>query len=382
MPSFPVVHKAAKDAPREQKKAANKKRREQLSQLSAWWLRRMTGASDPFEDKWTFCLHNHFATAATKVHSAQLMSIQNQTLRRLGRGDFRTLAQAMLVDPAMLYWLDGQKNTVKGANENLAREFMELFALGHGNYTETDVREGARALTGWTFDKKSSTDQAVFRPKLHDEGQKTILGVTGNLDQAGYGDAVLAQAAGARYLITRTYGQLVSDTPPDAATVARLVSAYGPKRDISALLRTMFTDRSFAAQANSYVIGPVEWLVGALRSTRVELDDAAATKLLRPLRQLGQVPFYPPSVGGWPSGQAWLSTAAAQGRLQCAAAFMAKADLSAVSDAPSADRIDAVGYLLGVGRWSARSVTALKPSLGNPAALVTVALNTPEYLVH
>ena len=106
------------------------------------------------------------------------------------------MTQAMLIDPAMLFWLDGEKNTVNGANENLAREFMELFALGHGDgYTEDDVRNGARALTGWRIDPSGA---AVLRPRLHDQTSKTVLGVTGNLDQVGFGDAVLARPASAR----------------------------------------------------------------------------------------------------------------------------------------------------------------------------------------
>ena len=349
--------------------------------LTSWWLRRMVAVHQPFEEKLTFCWHNHFATSATKVRSARLMGGQNATLRRLGRTDFHTMTQAMLIDPAMLFWLDGEKNTVNGANENLAREFMELFALGHGDgYTEDDVRNGARALTGWRLDPNGA---AVLRPGLHDQTSKTVLGVTGNLDQVGFGDAVLARPASAQFVATRTYHQFVSDNDPDSATLSRLVGAYGSGRDLSALMQTMFTDRSFTSSASTLVIGPVEWLVGVVRALGVAVaDDAAAKKLLAVLRRLGQLPFYPPDVSGWPSGQAWMSTAAAGTRLQEAAALARTSDLSTVTDAATADRIDAVGYLVGVGRWSDRTVAALKAALGDPPTLVAIAVNSPEYIVH
>ena len=363
------------------KKARAQAQRQQISTLTAWWVRRMIAVETPFPEKLTFCWHNHFATSATKVRSAAELLAQNTTLRERGRGDFRTLAQAMLVDPAMLIWLDGQKNTVKGANENLAREFMELFTLGQGvAYTEADVRDGARALTGWQV---TSAGAAHFVPKLHDQTAKTVLGVTGNLDQAGYGDAVLAQPGSARHIATRMYAQFVSDSAPGSAVIDRLVAAYGPGRDLSALLRTLLIDPSFAAAADSIVVGPLEWVVGAARALRLKVPDApAARPYLATLRALGQIPFYPPNVSGWPSGQAWLSTAAADVRLQAAATMVRSADLSAVEAVPSAGRLDAVGYQLGIGAWSARSVAALTPSLARPSDLVALALNTPEYLVH
>ena len=145
----------------------------------------------------------------------------------------------------------------------------------------------------------------------------------------------------------------------------------------------MLTDRSFTSAADSLVIGPVEWLVGVIRALGVPIaDDAAAKKLLAVLRRLGQLPFYPPDVSGWPSGQAWMSTAAAGTRLQVAAQLARTADLSAVTETGSSDRIDAVGYRLGVGRWSDRTVAALKPQLANPVTLLAIAVNSPEYLVH
>lgn len=380
-PQFGLIARPGKNEAAADKKKANAARREQMVALSSWWLRRMVAVRQPFEEKLTFCWHNHYATSATKVRSATLMGAQNDSLRRLGRGGFTEFAQAMLVDPAMLIWLDGEKNTVRGANENLAREFMELFALGHGDgYTEDDVRNGARALTGWRID---ANGRAQLRPALHDQTAKTVLDVTGNLDQIGFANAVLARPASAQFVAIRLYHQFVSNGDPDGATVARLVSAYGSRRDLNALLQTMFTDPSFAGAADSYVIGPVEWLVGVLRALGVPVsDDATVKRLLAGLRRLGQLPFFPPDVSGWPVGQAWMSTAAAEARMQLATRLVASADLSAITQVGVSDRIDAVGYRLGVGRWSARSLAALKPVVDRPPILMAVAVNTPEYLVH
>jgi uncharacterized protein (DUF1800 family) len=377
----PVIASLPRGADRTAKLMRNEQTRRQLTQLTAWWIRRMVAAEQPFGEKLTLCWHNHFATSATKVRHANWLVRQNNTFRRLGRGDFGLLAQAMLVDAAMLDWLDGQKNTVNGANENLAREFMELFTLGHEQaYGETDVREGARVLTGWRIAPDGST---ALRERLHDDTSKTVLGVTGNLDQSGFCNAVLAQPASARHVATRCYLQLVSDTPPSKTTLDRLVEAYGPERSLHALFTALLTDPSFGAATQNSVANPVEWLVGAVRALKVPiLDDAAAQRLAAVLRSLGQLPFHPPNVSGWPSGQAWLSTAAAEVRMHAATALTAAGDLSFVEAASVSHRIDAVGYLLGVGGWSDRTVGALKPFVSAPPRLVAVALNAPEYLVH
>ena len=373
----PPLGKAASVAERQQR---NQQVQAQLTALTAWWLRRMVNVTQPFGEKLTFCWHNHFATAATKVREAAWLLQQNQTLRRLGRGDFRTLALAMLTDAAMLYWLDGQKNTARAPNENLAREFMELFTLGHGDgYTETDVREGARALTGWKIRLDGTT---YLAPAQHDDTTKTVLGITGNLDVTGYCDAVLARSGGPSYLASRWWGQLVSDTAPSRPALAAITSAYGPTRDCAAMFAAMLTGSDFGAANGSLVIDPVEWLVGAVRTLRVPIrDDAAAKKLLGVLRALGQLPFYPPNVSGWPSGQAWLSTAAADARMQTALALTKAADLGSVSSVSASNRVDAVGYLLGVGAWSPRSAAVLRGATGDTRQLVAIALNTPEYLV-
>jgi uncharacterized protein (DUF1800 family) len=379
MPSFAAVAAVGKSATKQQRQQHNQQLEAQILALTSWWVRRMVAVQEPFTEKLTFCWHNHFATAASKVRDASWLAAQNQTLRANGLGNFRTLALAMLTDAAMLRWLDGEQNVAGAPNENLSREFMELFALGHGDgYTEDDVREGARALTGWRIHPDGTT---YLVAKLHDQGSKTFLGVTGNLDQTGYCDAVLARTAGPAYLATRWWGQLVSDVPPPAAVITRLVSAYGADRSTSGLFGAMLTAPEFAAAQGSLVVDPLEWLIGAVRVLHVPMTtDAAAKKLLAVLRGLGQVPFDPPNVSGWPSGQAWLSTAAADLRMQAAAALVAGGDISTVTDAGPSSRLDAAAYLLGLSTWSTRTAATLQGLA--PPALVAAALNSPEYLTN
>jgi uncharacterized protein (DUF1800 family) len=350
-----------------------------MTELSQWWLRRMTAVQQPIHEKLTLLWHNHFATSAEKVRVAPHMAAQNQKLRSLSLGDFHKLAYAMLTDAAMLRWLDAQTNTAKAPNENLAREFMELFTLGHGDgYTEDDVREGARALTGWVI---RPGGEPTMVPRRHDHTAKTIFGVTRNFDAEGFCGLVLAQPKSPQYVAGRLWQQLASDTPPSPQALDRLVTAYGPGRNLGALTRAILTDDEFVGSRAAIVNTPVEWLVGVIRTLRVPVDTPARLKMAdAALKSLGQRPFYPPDVGGWPHGRVWMSTASADVRMRAASQMARNGDLSTVEDTGAGDRIDAVGYLIGVGAWSDRTVTALQPLVRTPVQLVAAAVNTPEYL--
>jgi uncharacterized protein (DUF1800 family) len=379
MPTLPAPRGPGKGASVAARKEFNRQLSGQMAELSQWWLRRMVAAQQPIHEKLTLLWHNHFATSAQKVRFAAYMAAQNQKLRSLALGDFRTLAYAMLTDAAMLRWLDAQTNTAKAPNENLAREFMELFTLGHGNgYTEDDVRQGARALTGWVI---RPTGQTMVVPKRHDRTAKTIFGVTGNFDAAGFCDTVLAQPKSPQYVAGRLWQQLASDTQPSPQALDRFVTAYGGHRDLRALTRAILTDDEFINNRAAIVNTPVEWLVGVIRTLRVPVDSPARMKMVNTtLRALGQRPFYPPDVGGWPHGRVWMSTASADVRMRAASQLARAGDLSSVEDAALDDRIDAVGYLIGVGAWSDRTIAALDPLVRKPAQLVAAAVNTPEYL--
>jgi uncharacterized protein (DUF1800 family) len=379
MPTLPTLRGPGKRASVANRKDFNHQLVGQMAELSQWWLRRMAAVQQPIHEKLTLLWHNHFATSAGKVRLAAHMAAQNQKLRSLSLGDFRTLAYAMLTDAAMLRWLDAQTNTAKAPNENLAREFMELFTLGHGNgYTEDDVREGARALTGWVIRPDGDTS---MMPRRHDHTAKTIFGVTRNFDAAGFCDAVLAQPKSPQHVAGRLWQQLASDTPPSPQTLDRLVTAYGSGRDLRALTHAILTADEFIRSRAAIVNTPVEWLVGVVRTLGVSVDTPARLKLVTSsLRALGQRPFYPPDVGGWPQGRVWMSTASADVRMLAASQLARAGDLSSIEDTAADDRIDAVGYLIGVGAWSDRTVTALEPLVRRPVQLVAAAVNTPEYL--
>ncbi len=352
---------------------------DQMQELSTWWIHRMVAVQQPIHEKLTFVWHNHFATSAQKVGAAEFMAAQNQTLRTLKLGDFRDIAYAMLTDFAMLLWLDGLGNTKEAPNENLSREFMELFALGHNNgYSESDVREGARALTGRYA---SGVGRSSVAAQHHDNGTKTILGVTGRIDDTRFCEIVLEHPASAPFVSSKLWRLLASDDDPPAQTLARLVKAYGPKRDLKALTKAVFLDPEFATGTGTAVSTPVEWLIGMLRSLSVPLDGPrsfAACDVV--LKVMGQQLFYPPDVDGWPQGRVWLSNTSAAARVWAANQFVPAGDLSLVQDAPAGDRVDAAGYLLGIGAWSDSTAKALQSLADNPTRLVVAAVNSPEYL--
>ncbi len=379
-PTFDPVPPVGKDASQDEKRKRRQQAGDQVTQLVGWWVTRMVSVQNPVVEKLTFGWHNHFATSATKVKSATMLLHQNEQLRALGRGGFSDLAEAMVVDPAMLYWLDAQQNSVKAPNENLSREFMELFTLGHGGgYSEQDVREGARALTGWTLARADGT--ATFVPARHDSSPKTVLGTTANLDAPGFVKVVLDQPGSAPFVATRWWNLVAGPDAPPAEALARMTAAYGSSRDLTALFTALLTDPAYAAATGTLVTSPVEWVVGAMRSLAVKPDEATVKKATAAMRALGQLPLYPPNVSGWPSGQAWLSTASAATRVQTATTLAKAGDLHTVEEAQPADRVDAVAHMLGIPTLSDRTAAELTSHTSDPQRLVAAALVSPENLV-
>ncbi|MBV1850711.1 DUF1800 domain-containing protein [Catellatospora tritici] len=367
---------------REQRAAARRAAREQLTRLSEAWLARMARTDHRLAEKLVFFWHGHWATSAQKVQSATLMGRQLQTFRVYGRGDFAVFAKAMLRDPALILWLDGQRNTVKGPNENLARELMELFTLGVGAYTEKDVKAAARALTGWTLDRARGA--AVFQANRHAKGDQTVVGGTAH-DADSLVDVLLAQPEHPVFLASRLWFRFGSGEPLPETTRDAMVAAYGVGRDVSAMLTAMLLDERFMAARGQLVKQPVEWAVGALRQLGVAPTGKSATALLNGIRRMGQVPLRPPSVGGWPSGAAWLTTSSLQTRMKAAAALAAavpEPNLAALAKGNADAKVDAVGRLLAVDAWTARTRAALVEAAARPPRLVTLALISPEYAVH
>lgn len=366
----------------EEKKERRRERRSAQQDLTLWWLDRMVAADQPGRERASWFWHGHFATSVQKVKEPALMLAQNATFREHALETFAPLAKAMITDPALLVWLDGNDNTAEAPNENLSREYLELFSLGPGNYTETDVREAARALTGWKIARGKG--KAVLRPRLHDDSTKTILGRTDDFDAAGLVDLVLAHEASAAFVVGRWWFRTVGPTPPSTEVVGRLVAAYGPDGDIAALLQAIVAEPGFRAEDASLVKQPVEWLVGLMRALGVRpstLEPKLQRRLLTGLRGMGQVPFLPPSVGGWPAGGSWLTTASALSRIELARLVVKAADLDAGFTRTSAKGwAEASRTLLGVDRFASRTSDAVAQAGQADNALV-VAACSPEYVV-
>ncbi|MDG4823992.1 DUF1800 domain-containing protein [Asanoa sp. WMMD1127] len=370
---------------REQKQQANQERRKQVTATVEWWLDQMVTAEHQLAEKMVFFWHGHWATSAQKVKAAPLMLGQLQTFREHGRGDFSSFVRRMVRDPALILWLDGQKNTLKAPNENLARVLMELFTLGIGAYTEDDVKAGARALTGWTVDRRQGT--ARFVPRRHDRKPKTILGRTEAFDADGFAALVAGEPAAAAFIARRLWFRFASGEPIAADVHQRLRTAFA-QGGVDGLLQGLFTDQAFDGTRGQLVKQPAEWAVGALRQLGIRparLDDQRRKQLLAGLNALDQVPLRPPSVGGWPAGAAWLTTSSLQARLRMAeqlAARAAPAVKERLRAAPEAGRPDALARLLVVDTWTERTRAVLAGAAAKPDRLLQLGLVSPEYTVH
>lgn len=351
---------------------------DQAAALMHWWVRRMVNVRQPFGEKMTWVWHKYFATSIYKVWFADPMLAQNDKFRRLGRRSFADLSRSILTDAATIWYLDGQANSSLAPNENLAREFLELFTIGHGNYTEDDVRDSARALTGWTVDR--STASSWFEPSTHDAGVKRVLGAVGALDAYSLVDHLTSLPVSHSHVVNRLWSYLVGPLGPDPVTASYLTRVFAADLDLSNLITAMLTCRAFEGAVGSMTADHVEWLIGAVRTLGFAvIDDVAAAEVLGWLWELGQVPFGPPSIGGWPSGTATLNSAASWARFNVASTLAARVDLSAISGTV-ASRLETVGYLLGVPSWSDSTADALRTVASDPERLLAFALISPDYL--
>ncbi|HEV3233462.1 MAG TPA: DUF1800 domain-containing protein [Candidatus Dormibacteraeota bacterium] len=303
----------------------------QLNEAQAWWLQTMATTTHPLEEKLTLFWHGHFATANNKVDNIRLMLDQNRLFRDNAAGDFRKLCKLVTSDPAMLIWLDGQSNRVGGPNENYAREFMELFTLGRARFSQNDVRDAARALTGWVVNL--STNKANFVPAYHDNGVKVILGQAGNFAPADLTDIVLDRhpegPVSSWFLATRM-ASFFHHPDPEPAVVSAMAQSLGAAakgpRNVKNMLRTLFQRPEFMDGAGQTIRSPAELVAGTMRALQLQ---AQAGQLAAKMRGLGQDLFNPPNVGGWPGGAGWANSATALARYNFAAqaAAMARPDV-------------------------------------------------------
>lgn len=281
------------------------------------WLTRMIYTARPLEERMTFFWHNHFATSWAKVGETQLMRDQNDLFRRNAVGIFNRMAVEVARDPAMLVWLDNETNIKDHANENFGRELLELFTLGRGNYAESDVKACARAFTGWTNDRTVYPIVFKYRPEWHDNGQKTFLGITGDLSGTDIIDIICQQPQHSRWIAGKLFAYFAYDNP-EPEVVERFAQIY---RDggtairpvVRAILKSpeMYSPRAMWTKVKS----PVEHVVMTCHMLEIGGEIMTARDALI---QQGQLLYEPPDVSGWKGGLTWVTSAALLSRINFA----------------------------------------------------------------
>ena len=353
--------------------------RYQSQQMVMWWLDRMAVSDHGLTEKMTWFWHGHWATSIQKLNYPLPMYKQNKSLRTNCLGNFATMTKAMINDGALQFWLDGQDNTSKAPNENLGRELMELFTLGVGRYTEDDVKSISRALTGYQV-ARSSGDVTINQNR-RDKNPVTLLGTTTTFTGDSLADFLVARDDSAQFIAERLWYRFISSTE-DMPSSFSAKQAFA-SRDISAAVTAMANDSAMRDEKYAMVKSPVEWFISACRALELTPSQLKTpNQLLNYLDKLGQVPFNPPNVGGWPAGEAWLSSATAQYRIAFATWLIKQSDLRVLNELRPALRSTKSADWLGVAEWSPRTQTALRSAINDPAQFALLALCSPEYLVN
>lgn len=301
-----AMRSASEEERRRKQREQQRLQRERLLELRGWWFERMAHGPRPLQEKLVLFWHGHFATSVEKVRDAYLLWRQNELFRRLAAGNWEELLVEIGRDPAMMIYLDQAQSRKQHPNENFAREVMELFALGEGHYTEQDITEGARALTGWTLDQ--SRQRFEYRPIIHDDGEKTIFGKTARFDGNDFLEAVAHHPQAARFITAKLWSFFAGEKPSESLNAALVEIFRKNDSNLKPVLRAMFRSEEFYAPhlIRSQVKSPVQWLVGSVRMLECELPPALMCWGLT--RNLGQDLFAPPNVKGWDGGVAWITT--------------------------------------------------------------------------
>ncbi len=282
-----------------------------VKQLAAWWLHRMLNTPTPLVEKMTLFWHGHFATGAEKVQDAELMRLQNMLLRANALGNFRSLAQAIAKDPAMLIYLDSVSNRKAHANENFARELMELFCLGEGNYSEADVQQLAKCFTGWEIRRK----QFQFNPYQHDDSMKTLLGKSDIESGESAIDCVLASPQMPRFIVRKLFRFFVSEdaNPSDAFLLPIADQFVRSNYSIAIAVKLILGSRLMLSgwSTGRKVRSPIELAIGWMRTMKCTTNMGFLSERLR---TIGQAVLFPPNVTGWEGGRAWINSSTLVGR--------------------------------------------------------------------
>ena len=304
----------------------------ELNSAGAYWMYRMVTTDNQLEEKLALFWHGLFATGYAKLNQASALTNQINTFRRHSLGSFRTILVELSKDPAMIIWLDNHDNHRDDINENYGRELLELFSMGIGNYTEDDVKECARAFTGWTLGNAEYMSTRASRDSIwpysrinwhfnyreydHDDGEKTFLGHTGNFNGDDIIDIIVQQEATARFISTRLFQYFAADEVDEAgeAVIEEMMQSYfASDYEIRSVLRALFNSDYFKSEAARFarVKGPVELVVGAVRMAGTyQKPTFGADQLARQTMYMGQGIFQPPSVEGWHEGAEWIDSGA------------------------------------------------------------------------
>ena len=337
-------------------------RREDATQARdylGWWMERILEGTDDLRERMTLFWHGPFTSSMQDVKNSHEMILQNQLLRRHALGNFGDMVHGIARDPAMLEYLDNDANKKAKPNENFARELMELFTLGEGNYTEEDIKEAARAFTGWT----DRSGEFRFSRRQHDDGRKTVLGTTGNLDGDDVIDILLEQEVCARYLAGKLLTYFEGVEAP-AECVERYATLLRKKDyEITPFLRTLFLDPDFYRPeiVGGRVASPLDFLVGASR--RMGLDPPSRLVLVGSAT-LGERLFYPPNVKGWEGGDAWITTGSLMQRGNLAGVLLGEVELTDFLDHDPLDDDEALELDRTPKKRSKKELKQLRKSLG------------------
>ncbi len=299
-------------ANREEQLAYRAEQNRHTQDIKNWWMQQMLESPAPLAERMTLLWHNHFATSQQKVIRAHAMWNQHQLLRKNALGSFKTMLHTVAKDPAMLVYLDGANSRKEAPNENFAREVMELFVLGEtsapglGGYTEHDIREAARAFTGWSIERDDFS--YVYRPRFHDSSAKTLFGTSGPLDGDTALDLMLARPEAARFVATKLWREFISPAPEPIALEQIAQVLRQSDFSIAAGLRAVFLSDAFwdAANRGALVKSPIELLVGTARQFALQVGQPQF--LVQRAAALGQNLLLPPNVKGWPGYTAWINS--------------------------------------------------------------------------
>jgi uncharacterized protein (DUF1800 family) len=296
----------AEKARREALREAQQESRKQGLESQGWWFNRMLKTKAPLREKMTIFWHDHFATSFQKVRQPVLMMTQNQLFRESAFGNFRNLTQSIVRDPAMMLYLDTQRSNKSMPNENFAREVMELFTLGEGNYTEEDVKQAARAFTGYQLNRLNGS--VIQSESAWDDGDKTIFGKTGKYNGRDVVNLIFEKDACAKFMVGKFWEYFAYEAPVDSAMEDLAGTFRKANFEVKPVLRDIFLSKEFYSEKamSSQIKSPVQYLVQMLKE--LEMDTAPFGFPIMAQTQLGQVLFMPPNVAGWDWGKAWINT--------------------------------------------------------------------------